>query len=271
MKARRENPDDRFAWDFEAVLFDLDGVVTRTASLHAAAWQQLFGEYRERRKAEGKAAFPPFDREVDYNRYVDGKPRCEGVRSFLAARGIELPRGDPRDPPDKETVCGLGNRKNEIFHQLLQEKEVEVFPATLALIRVLRARGTKIAVVSSSRNCLAILTNAGLAGWFDIRVDGVVAQQLGLKGKPSPDIFLEAARRLGVDPRRSAVVEDALAGVQAAVKGGFSCVIAVDRHGSPHRFEGSGAHVVVADISELMPTPLENGTRAAGDHGSSGS
>jgi beta-phosphoglucomutase family hydrolase len=197
---------------FAAATFDLDGVVTRTARIHAAAWKELFDALLERRSP---GRFQPFDLPADYLRYIDGKPRYDGVRSFLAARGISLPDGDPADGPDRATVCGLGNRKNEIFLRLLEERGVEVSPGTVALVRALRARGARTAVATSSKNGRRVLARAGLLDLFDAVVDGEALAALGLPGKPAPDLFLEAARRLGVEPARGMVAEDALSGGRA--------------------------------------------------------
>lgn len=236
---------------FDAVLFDLDGVVTKTARVHAAAWKELFDEFlRRRAMAEGRV-FVPFDTELDYRAYVDGKPRYDGVRSFLESRGISLSQGRPDDPPDAETVCGLGNRKNLIFNEQLERKGVETYGLAVEMLRLLKTAGFGTAVVSSSKNCRVVLAAAGIEGLFDVRVDGVLAEDLDLKGKPDPDIFLEAARRLGVTPERSIVLEDALSGVQAGRAGKFGCVIGVDRIGHAGALVENGAHVVVSSFSEL--------------------
>ena len=234
-----------------AVIFDLDGVVTRTAGLHAAAWKQLFDDYLGRRAAQQGEPFRPFDAEGDYQRFVDGKPRYEGVRSFLESRGIALPYGDPADPSEAETVCGLGNRKNAIFQELLAQGGVEVFKSSVAFIRHLQARGVRVALVSSSKNTTAVLESAGLSDLFEVRVDGVEAARLGLGGKPHPETFLEAAQRLGVDPARAAVVEDAIAGVAAGRAGGFGLVIGVARAGDGAALRANGADIVVGDLAEL--------------------
>ncbi len=236
----------------EAVIFDLDGVVTRTAALHAAAWKRLFDDYLTRRATEAGDAFVPFDVEADYRQFVDGKPRYEGVSSFLASRGIDLPYGDPGDPADRETVRGLGNRKNLLFQELLAGGGVEVFEGTVALIHALTEKGVRTALVSSSRNALAVLKAANLADLFEVRVDGEEAARLGLRGKPDPDSFLEAARRLAVAPAQAAVVEDAIAGVEAGRSGGFGLVIGVARADNRAALLGAGADIVVADPGELL-------------------
>lgn len=238
------------ARDFDAVIFDLDGVVTDTARTHACAWKKTFDAYLEGRSG-GEASFQPFDVSTDYPRYVDGKPRLDGVRDFLESRGIELPPGSPDDPPGRETVCGLGNRKNRLFRQALREEGVEVYETSVQLIRALRSEGVKTAVVSSSRNAAAVLEAADIAGLFDAKVDGVDAEQMGLEGKPSPDLFLEAAHRIGVAPERAVVVEDAVAGVSAGRKGGFGLVVGVDRAGQAGSLREQGADFVVEDLGSL--------------------
>jgi alpha,alpha-trehalase len=233
--------------DYDAVILDMDGVVTKTAKVHAAAWKALFDAYRKKSRGEWK----PFDPDVDYRRYVDGKPRYEGVKSFLESRNISLPYGSPEDDPDKETVCGLGNRKNELFHDRLKKQGVEVYEPGIRFVKKLNEANFRTAVVSSSKNCAAVLEAAGISDLFHARVDGVESEKLGLKGKPDPDIFVEAAQRLGTEPRRSVVVEDAIAGVQAGKNGNFGCVIGVDRTGHADDLKKSGADVVVADLSEV--------------------
>jgi alpha,alpha-trehalase len=236
---------------FDAVLFDLDGVITATASVHAAAWKRLFDAFLERRaEAEGET-FTPFDAERDYRLYVDGLPRYDGVRTFLRSRGITLPAGDPADAPGDETVCALGNAKNAYFLETMKSEGVTVFDSSVALVRRLMEKGVAVAVVSSSKNTAAILAAAGLEDLFDVRVDGNDAAALGLEGKPAPDTFLEAARRLGVPPARAVVVEDAIAGVKAGRAGRFGLVIGVDREGHAEALGEAGADVVVADLGEL--------------------
>jgi alpha,alpha-trehalase len=242
---------DRQERTIDAVIFDLDGVVTRTARLHAAAWKRLFDDYIAQRAAQRGEPFQPFDADEDYRRFVDGKPRYEGVRSFLESRGIALPWGAPGDPPDRETVCGLGNTKNALFQQLLAQGGVEVFESSVAFIRALKENGVKVALVSSSKNTVAVLASAGLADLFEVRVDGVEAARLGLEGKPHPDTFLEAARRLGVEPARAAVVEDAIAGVAAGRAGNFGLVIGVVRSGDGTGLRAGGADLVVGNLTEL--------------------
>ncbi len=233
---------------FDAFLFDLDGVITRTAALHAAAWKRLFDEYLAAHVGE---TFVPFDVETDYRRYVDGKPRTAGVRSFLAARGIELPPGTPSDDAARDTVHGLGKRKNRYFLALLDRQGVRVYESAVTLLREARSRGVRTAVVSSSRNCAAILRAARLLTLFDARVDGVELDRLGLAGKPAPDMFLEAARRLAVAPERGALFEDATAGVEAARRGGFGLVVGVGAGEHASDLRASGADVVVAELGEI--------------------
>ncbi len=238
--------------EFDAVLLDLDGVLTATARLHAAAWKQMFDDYLRKRSEAIGEPFLPFDIATDYKEYIDGKLRYDGVRSFLASRGIRLPDGEPSDSPDQETVCGLGNRKNKLVRDLMHRQGVDVFESTVQWVRDLRAAGIKTAVVSASKNCEEILRTAGIADLFDLRVDGVVAERLELPGKPAPDTFLEAARELGVEPERAAVVEDAIAGVQAGRAGNFGLVIGVDRKGDPESLARNGADIVVRDLKELL-------------------
>ena len=237
--------------DYDAVLFDLDGVLTKTASVHAAAWKKLFDEFLTQRAAQSGDPFVPFDIATDYPRYVDGKPRYDGVASFLESRKIELPRGAPEDGPDIQSVHALGNQKDRYFMQHLAQDGVETYEASIALVRKLREQEIKTAVVSSSNNCAAVLDAVGIAQLFDTRVDGTDATRLELKGKPAPDAFLEAARRLGVEPTRAVVVEDAIAGVQAGRAGGFGCVIGVDRREQAQALRDAGADVVVTDLAQV--------------------
>jgi beta-phosphoglucomutase family hydrolase len=236
---------------FDAVLFDLDGVVTSTAEQHHAAWKDMFDEYLRRRAARLGAPFEPFRRD-DYNRHVDGVPRYDGVRNFLASRSIALEEGDPEDLPTAETVHGLGNRKNDLVNKIIEEQGVTPYPGSVALLHQLRERGVKTAIVSSSRNCRAVLGAAGITELFDARVDGEVAAQLGLPGKPAPDTFLAAAQQLGVSPERAVVIEDALSGVEAGRNGAFGLVIGVDRVGQAQALRDHGADRVVSDLAELV-------------------
>jgi alpha,alpha-trehalase len=235
----------------DAVLFDLDGVVTRTAKVHASAWKSMFDAYLSERPARGGEDHSPFDPERDYRRYVDGRPRIQGVRHFLAARGIDLPTGDEDDPPERETLWGLGNRKNQLFREQLREQGVDLYGCAVSLLQRLRAADFRVAVVTASRNCDLILHAAGIADLFDARVDGVEAARLALAGKPDPDTFLEAAARLHCEPARTAVLEDAIAGVRAARRGDFGLVIGVDRDGAPEALREAGADVVLSDLCEV--------------------
>lgn len=241
-----------FDWNrFEGVLFDLDGVLTPTARVHASAWKRTFDAVLEDLTGP---EFQPFDADEEYRRFVDGRPRYDGVATFLAARGIELPRGDRSDPPGHGTVCAIGNLKNTLITRVIEEEGVEAYPGSLALLDHLEAGGRhRPAVVSASANALAVLDAAGLRSRFTVIVDGVVAREMDLAGKPEPDPFLEAARRLGVDPAAAVVLEDAVAGVEAGVAGGFGAVIGVDRHSDPGPLWAAGADVVVADLAELLP------------------
>ncbi|MER7486005.1 beta-phosphoglucomutase family hydrolase [Streptomyces sp. NPDC126497] len=233
--------------DILACLFDLDGVVTKTAVVHAAAWREMFDAFLRERDGE---AFRPFT-DADYDAYVDGRPRADGVRTFLASRGVELPEGGPGDPPGARTVHGLGNRKNELLLARIRADGVEAYDGTLRYLAAVRARGLRTAIVSSSANCRDVLRSIGAEDLFDVRVDGVVAAERGLPGKPEPDTFLAAAADLGVEPSRAAVFEDALAGMDAGRAGKFGYVVGVDRVGQADALYAHGADRVVADLSEL--------------------
>lgn len=237
---------------FEAVILDLDGVVTQTARVHARAWRQVFDEYLVRRRAEGNGLFDPFDMDRDYDRHVEGKACYDAVRALLASRGIQLPPGVPADAPGFGTVCALGNRKNEIFICLVEEGGVDVYKDTVEQVRRWRRQGLKTAVVSSSRICDEILRATGLHHLFDVRVDGVEAERLHLAGEPAPDTFLEAARRLGVSPAKAIVVQDAYCGVEAGRRGHFAKVVGVARKQSAVLpLSEAGADVVVQTLGEL--------------------
>jgi beta-phosphoglucomutase family hydrolase len=236
----------------EACLFDLDGVLTQTAKVHAAAWKEAFDGYLHERAARGDEKFVAFDAVGDYDEYVDGKPRYDGVRSFLNARGIKLPDGDPTDPADAETIDGLGNRKNEIVLRLIRDKGVEAYPGSLRYVKAARQAGLATAVVSSSANCRAVLIAAGIEDLFAARIDGVVAEREHLQGKPAPDTFLAGARALGVAAENAAVFEDALSGVAAGRAGGFAYVVGVDRVGQAEALREHGADIVVNDLAELL-------------------
>ena len=237
---------------FDAVLFDLDGVLTATATVHSASWKQMFDEFLKERAEQTGTPFVEFDIEGDYKPYVDGRPRYDGVATFLKSRGIDLPRGEPSDDPDQKTVCGLGNRKNDLVQEVLASDGVEVFEGSVRLVHRLQKLGVRQAIVSSSKNAEAVLRAAGIIDLFEVRVDGVVAARLKLPGKPRPDTFLEAARQLGVEPVRAVVVEDALAGVKAGVNGDFGLVIGVDREGEPEALKEAGADIVVDDLGLLV-------------------
>ncbi|CAM5596392.1 Hydrolase OS=Streptomyces aurantiogriseus OX=66870 GN=GCM10010251_29240 PE=4 SV=1 [Streptomyces aurantiogriseus] len=232
----------------QACLFDLDGVVTRTAVVHAAAWKETFDAFLRERDGED---FRPFDTADDYDEYVDGRPRADGVRTFLASRGIHLPEGRPDDPPDAPTVHGLGNRKNELLLEKIRTQGVEAYEGTLRYLEAVRARGLRTAIVSSSANTRDVLRSIDAEDLFEVRIDGVVAAERGLPGKPHPDTFLAAARDLGVEPSRAAVFEDALAGMDAGRAGHFGYVVGVDRVGQTDALYAHGADVVVKDLAEL--------------------
>jgi beta-phosphoglucomutase family hydrolase len=238
-----------------AGLFDLDGVITQTATVHAAAWKEMFDAFLRARAAASGEPFVPFDVGEDYGLYVDGKPRADGVRSFLASRGIDLPEGSPDDPPEAETVRGLGNRKNELVLQLIRTAGVSVYEGSVRYLHAARDAGLARAVVSSSANTLDVLRSADLVDLFDVRIDGVVAVERGLRGKPAPDTFLAAAHDLGVEAAQAAVFEDALAGVEAGRAGSFGFVVGVDRVGHADALRGRGADIVVAELAELLERP----------------
>jgi beta-phosphoglucomutase family hydrolase len=237
---------------FDAVLFDLDGVLTSTAKIHSSCWKTMFDDFLARRAGERNESFRPFDIVADYKLYVDGKLRYEGVRDFLASRNITLSEGTPADPPTADTVCGLGNRKDALVKAALDQGEVESYPGSVAFVRRLREQGIRTAVVSSSNNCEQVLRAVGLRDLFEARVDGLIASELHLPGKPEPDTFLKAAELLGVRPARAVVVEDAIAGVQAGRAGGFGLVVGVDRDGRGDALRTHGADVVVTDLGELL-------------------
>lgn len=238
--------------DLDAVLYDLDGVLTDTASIHAHAWKRMFDEFLERWAEAHDHAFVPFDIDPDYYRWVDGKPRLQGVSGFLESRRIVLPDGDPDDPADADTLHGLATRKNQLFNAIVEEDGVDVFAGAVRFVETMQEAGLRAAIVSSSRNAGRVLRVVGLDHHFQERVDGEVAAEMGLEGKPAPDTFLEAARRLGVEPERAAVVEDASAGVEAARLGGFALVIGIDHSGDAQRLYDAGADVVVSDLAELL-------------------
>jgi beta-phosphoglucomutase family hydrolase len=238
-----------------ACLFDLDGVLTQTAVVHAAAWKELFDTYLAARAERTGQPFVPFDSVSDYDAYVDGKPRADGTRSFLASRGITLPEGTPDDAPGADTIQGLSNRKNQILLQRLRTVGVQVYPGSMRYLEAVRKAGLRCAVVSASANTHDALVGAGIADQFEAVIDGIVAEQERLRGKPAPDPYLAAARRLGVQPASAAVFEDALAGVEAGRAGGFGFVVGVDRVGQREALQQHGADVVVDDLAELLDRP----------------
>lgn len=238
-----------------ACLFDLDGVMTQTAKVHSAAWKQMFDDYLRERAGRSGEAFVPFDPIRDYDQYVDGRPRYDGVRAFLTSRRISLPEGDPEDAPQTETIDGLGNRKNEIVLRLIREQGVQPYDGSVRYVEAVRSSGLRRAVVSSSTNCREVLAAAGIQGLFEGVIDGVVAERQHLHGKPAPDTFLAGARALGVEPAQAVVYEDALAGVQAGRAGHFGFVVGVDRVGQADALRAHGADRVVDDLAELLETP----------------
>ncbi len=242
---------------FKAVIFDLDGVITKTAVVHAAAWKAMFDEFLQVWAEQNGEAFKEFTYEEDYLTYVDGKPRYKGVQSFLESRGINLEFGDASDGTDKETVCGLGNRKNIKFVDVLKSEGAEVYQSTVDLIKELIAKGVRIGVASSSANCQYILQSTGLEELFETRVDGVVSKELGLKGKPEGDIFVKAAENVGATPDVSIVVEDAVSGVQAGANGGFGLVIGVARENNEDDLKSNGADVVIDDFAGITADTIE--------------
>ncbi|HRZ49520.1 MAG TPA: beta-phosphoglucomutase family hydrolase, partial [Bacteroidales bacterium] len=237
--------------DFKAVIFDLDGVITQTALVHSKAWKSVFDDFLRRWSSEQQQAFEPFSKEHDYLTYVDGKPRYEGVRSFLESRGITLPYGSPEDLPDARTICGIGNRKNLAFNEILQNEGVETYPSTVALIHKLRTEGIRVGVASSSKNCRNILEITGLSPLIETRVDGEVSAALGLRGKPDPDIFTTAADNLGISYDACVVVEDAISGVTAARRGNFGLVLGIAREDNAEALYANGADIVVDDLENF--------------------
>jgi beta-phosphoglucomutase family hydrolase len=237
---------------YDAILFDLDGVLTSTADIHASAWKRMFDDYLQQRAEAGGDSFQPFEIATDYKLYVDGRPRYEGVQTFLESRQIQLARGTPASPAGEETVCGLGNAKDQMVQKAIDGGKVRSFPGSIEFAREMRRRGMKTAVVTSSRNCDAVLKAAGIDDLFEVRVDGRTIEDEGLRGKPAPDSFLRAAERLGVSPSRAVVVEDALSGVEAGRAGRFGLVVGIDRHGDGDALRRHGADVVVNDLAELL-------------------
>ncbi len=239
------------AGKFEAAIFDMDGVITDTAAVHSRAWKQMFDEYLRRRAERGPETFREFTHAHDYLRYVDGRPRYQGVTAFLESRGIHLPQGSADDRPDTESVCGLGNRKNELFNQIIATDGVKVYASTLALIHEFLNAGIKVGLATSSRNSALILERTQTAHLFATIVDGIVSERLGLKGKPAPDIFVTAATNLGVAAGRAIVIEDAVTGVRAGAVGGFALVVGIAREHNAQDLRVNGADVVVEDLAEM--------------------
>ena len=235
-----------------ACLFDVDGVLTKTAAVHAQAWKSIFDAFLRERAMHDGAPFVPFDILSDYDEYVDGKPRDDGVSSFLKSRGIRLPRGKHDDSPELETVCGIANRKNDLVLELIRHQGVEAYEGSVRYAVAAHAAGMRRAVVSASENCREVLAAAGIEDLFEVRIDGLVAEHEHLRGKPAPDTYLVAAERLGVQPSEAAVFEDALAGVGAGRAGGFRFVVGVDRVGQADALRAHGADVVVRDLAELL-------------------
>ncbi len=242
---------------YDAVIFDLDGVITKTALVHASSWKEMFDEYLRLREQRDGESFKEFTHEKDYLPFVDGKPRYKGVRSFLESRGINIPFGDPDDSSDQETACGLGNKKNVKFQKILEEKGAEVFDPAVVLIKDLKSKGVRIGVASSSKNCQLILQKTGLEDLFETRVDGVVSAELGLKGKPEGDIFVRAAENVGCTPDRSIVVEDAVSGVQAGQNGKFALVIGVARENNEKELKENGADIVVTSFEGVNAQKID--------------
>jgi beta-phosphoglucomutase family hydrolase len=237
--------------NFNAAIFDMDGVITKTAAVHSLAWKKMFDEYLRYREGKYHESFREFTHAGDYLAYVDGRPRYKGVETFLKSRRIDIPVGEPIDDPGQETVCGLGNRKNEFFNRVIKEKGVGVYESTIKLIRELLAQGVKVGVATSSKNSALILKKAGVASLFETCVDGVVSAELGLRGKPEPDIFTRASDNLGIQYDRAIVIEDAVSGVEAGARGKFGLVIGVARENNVAELEARGADVVVEDLAEL--------------------
>jgi beta-phosphoglucomutase family hydrolase len=245
-----------------ACLFDMDGVVTQTAVVHAAAWKEMFDDFLRSRAEQTGTEFVPFDPHADYDAYVDGRQRLDGTRTFLESRGIHLLEGTPDDPPGTPTLWGLSNRKNALVLAKLAAGRVQVYEGTIAYIRAVRDKGISTAIVSASANTEQVLDSAGIAGLFDVRIDGVIARQRGLRGKPAPDTFLAAAGELKVPPGRAVVFEDAQAGVAAGKAGGFACVVGVDRVGQAQALREHGATIVVKDLAELLDARGQQGQDA---------
>lgn len=237
-------------FNIDAVIFDLDGVVIKTTAVHSLAWKKMFDEFLKHRERTHGETFREFTHARDYLPFVDGRPRYKGVEAFLKSRGVSIPFGNPEDESQAGTICGLGNRKNELFEQLVEEDGVDRHESTLKLIEELRGHRIKVGLATSSRNSNYVLKKAGILNLFETRVDGIVSAQMGLRGKPEPDIFVTACVNLGVTPGRSVVIEDAVSGVQAGAKGEFALVIGIAREGNAIGLKANGADVVVEDLAE---------------------
>jgi beta-phosphoglucomutase family hydrolase len=262
-----QRPNRPHPWDFDAVIFDMDGVITETATVHSLAWQRMFDEYLRRREREHGEPFREFTHTGDYRTYVDGRSRYKGVEAFLTSRGIKLPPGSPEDPAGRETICGLGNRKNELFNEIIDTAGVKVYGSTLVLIHDLLDAGIKVGLATSSKNSALVLSRTQTAGLFATIVDGVVAERLGLQGKPHPDIFVTAAANLGVPCARAIVVEDAVSGVRAGASGGFALVVGVARENNAQELLENGADVVVRDLAEVSVEEINRLVRRKGGAG----
>lgn len=240
--------------DFQAVILDMDGVITKTATVHAKAWKEMFDEFLKEKQGEN---FQPLDIKIDYNKYIDGIPRLDGIRGFLKSRNIEIPEGNPDDPPEKNTVHGLGKRKNNIFRKVIEKDGVEVYDDAVEMIKKWKKEDVKLAVISSSRNCKYVMEQTGLEEFFEVRVDGVTLKEESLRGKPEPDMFIKAAEYLNIDVDRTIVVEDAIQGVEAGRKGKFACVVGLSRNGKEESLKEAGADIVVQKLTELSELDMD--------------
>jgi len=247
---------------FSGVIFDLDGVITDTASIHSQAWKNMFDSYLRFDAKQNKKPFIEFTHDSDYLKFVDGKPRYEGVSTFLVSRGINLPFGDPNGPPQMETLCGLGNKKNQLFLEIIKKGNIKIFDTTVNFITHLKVNGIQIGVASSSKNCKAVLESTNLLDLFDTRVDGVISVELGLKGKPNPDIFSTACDNIGVAYNRAVIVEDAVPGVQAGRNGKFGLVLGIAREGNADELKANGADMVIEDMGEISIQAINNWFRS---------
>ncbi|MGA2832259.1 MAG: HAD-IA family hydrolase [Terracidiphilus sp.] len=254
--------------NFDGAVFDMDGVITKTAVVHSSAWKDTFDEYLHSREAERKEPFSEFTPD-DYLTFVDGRPRYKGVESFLLSRGIVIPYGGPNDEPETETVCGLGNRKNDLFNAKLENEGVPVFESTVQLVKQLLLNGIRVGVATSSKNCARVLEKAGIADLFETRVDGVLSAVLGLHGKPEPDIFTKACDNLGVKYSRAMIVEDAISGVQAGAKGRFGLTLGVARENNADELRRNGADLIVTDLSEISLDEIDNWFKSKGENAGS--